>query len=207
MSIVREIRLAGAPRAVSGHVCALFADRDEQFEVLLPFIREGFDQGDKAVHIVNGDLRDDHFARLRGGGIDVDRAPRSGQLEVASWDETYLQGGYFDQVRTLRAVQDLLERGRAEGYPATRIVANMEWALEGLPGVHDLVEYEARVHDVLRHYDDPVVCVYDTTRFSGRMLIDIMRTHPVAIVGGVVHENPFYMPPDEFLRELRSGMV
>jgi hypothetical protein len=31
-----------------------------------------------------------------------------------------------------------------------------------------------------------------------------MRTHPMIIIGGILQENPFFMPPDEFLRELRE---
>lgn len=34
--------------------------------------------------------------------------------------------------------------------------------------------------------------------------MDIMRTHPMVIVGGVLQDNPFFVPPDEFLRELRE---
>jgi hypothetical protein len=36
------------------------------------------------------------------------------------------------------------------------------------------------------------------------MIIDIMRTHPMVIVGGVLQENPFFVPPAEFLKELGS---
>ena len=34
--------------------------------------------------------------------------------------------------------------------------------------------------------------------------MDIMRTHPMVIIGGVLQENPFFVPPDEFLLELRE---
>ena len=34
--------------------------------------------------------------------------------------------------------------------------------------------------------------------------MDVLRTHPLVIIGGFLHENPFYVPPDEFLRELRA---
>jgi hypothetical protein len=34
--------------------------------------------------------------------------------------------------------------------------------------------------------------------------MDILRTHPMVIVGGVLKENPFFVPPDEMLRELRQ---
>lgn len=36
------------------------------------------------------------------------------------------------------------------------------------------------------------------------MLIDIMRTHPMVIIGGLLQENPFFVPPDQFLAELRA---
>ena len=36
------------------------------------------------------------------------------------------------------------------------------------------------------------------------MVLDILRTHPMVIIGGILQENPFFVPPDEFLRELRE---
>ena len=33
--------------------------------------------------------------------------------------------------------------------------------------------------------------------------MDIMRTHPMVIIGGLLQDNPFYVPPDEFLQELQ----
>jgi hypothetical protein len=35
-------------------------------------------------------------------------------------------------------------------------------------------------------------------------VVDIMRTHPMIIIGGVLQENPFFVPPDVFLQELRE---
>jgi hypothetical protein len=32
--------------------------------------------------------------------------------------------------------------------------------------------------------------------------MDISRTHPMIIIGGMLQENPFFVPPDEFLLEL-----
>lgn len=34
--------------------------------------------------------------------------------------------------------------------------------------------------------------------------MDILRTHPMVIVGGVLQQNPFFVPPDLFLQELRQ---
>jgi hypothetical protein len=104
----------------------------------------------------------------------------------------------------LALIQEVLENGRSRGFGMTRLWANMEWALEDLPGVHDIIEYETRLNKFLPGYDDIIVCTYDLNKFSAPIVIDIMRTHPQVIISGVLHENPFYMPPDEFLDELRS---
>jgi len=79
----------------------------------------------------------------------------------------------------------------------------MEWNLEDREGVSDLVEYEARFN-LLPKSADPVICTYDLTKYSGDFVVDVMRTHPLVIMGGVMWENPFYVPPEEFLKEWRN---
>jgi len=34
--------------------------------------------------------------------------------------------------------------------------------------------------------------------------MDIMRTHPLVIIGGLLRENPFFVPPEQFLDEMRG---
>jgi hypothetical protein len=34
--------------------------------------------------------------------------------------------------------------------------------------------------------------------------MDALRTHPLVIIGGLLQENPFYIPPEELLREIRQ---
>jgi hypothetical protein len=140
--------------------------------------------------------------RLADAGIDVTEAESKGQLEIRPWEGAYLRGNRFDQTAMLELIQQVLRDGRSSGFPMTRLWANMEWALADLPGVHDIVEYETRLNHVLPNYDDIVVCTYDLTKFSAPVVMDIMRTHPQVIIGGVLQENPFYVPPDQFLAEL-----
>ncbi len=157
MSHIKEVRLAGSVLDRSRHVCAFFNTKDEEYRVLLPFIQEGFEQGDKAFHIVKEEHRPGHRQRLKEAGIDVDEAERKGQLEVRRWEDAYLREGRFDQDRMLALIQEVLDGGGAQGFPLTRLVANMEWALEDRPGVDDVVEYETRLNYILPHYDDAVV--------------------------------------------------
>ena len=60
------------------------------------------------------------------------------------------------------------------------------------------------LNDVLPNYDDPVICTYDVNLLTGPLAIDILRTHPVAIIGSVLIENSFFTRPHEFLSEVRT---
>lgn len=150
------VRLAGAVLDRSRHVCAFFHSREEEYRVLLPFVREGFEQGDKAFHIVEESHRPEHRRRLQKAGIDVEGAEAKGQLEIRRWEDAYLREGHFDQNRMLALIEEVLQNGTAQGFRLTRLVANMEWALEDRPGVEDIVEYETRLNFVLPKYDDAV---------------------------------------------------
>jgi hypothetical protein len=153
----RVVHLAGKPLERKRHVCAFFHTRDEEYRVLLPYVVEGFEQGDKAFHIVDPEWRAEHLRRLEQAGISVEAAERGGQLEVCRWEEAYLREGHFDQNRMLALIEEVLIGGKEQGFPLTRLVANMEWALEDRPGVDDIVEYETRLNYVLPKYDDAVV--------------------------------------------------
>jgi hypothetical protein len=55
-------------------------------------------------------------------------------------------------------------------------------------------------------HDDAVICTYyNLTKFGGDTIIDILRTHPMVVVGGILHQNPFFVPPDVFLQERRRA--
>lgn len=156
MSQEKRVRLAGATLDRSRHVCAFFHSKKEEYRVLLPFVKEGFEQGDKAFHVVEDGHRPEHRRRLEEAGIDVDGAEQKGQLEIRRWEDAYLRDGHFDQNRMLALIEEVLQGGKAEGFPLTRLVANMEWALEDRPGVEDIVEYETRLNYILPKYDDAV---------------------------------------------------
>jgi hypothetical protein len=151
------ITFAGARFTDQRHACAFFDSEEEWYRVLLPFIADGFGVNQKAFHIVDPATRASHLERLRREGLSVDAALESGKLEVRVWHETYLIGGHFDKERMLTLLESVLRRGQEEGFPLTRLVAQMEWALEDLPGVEDLVEYETRLNYLLPRYRDPVI--------------------------------------------------
>jgi len=194
------VRLAGRTLSHTNHIRAFFHSREEQNKILMPFFKDGYDQDEKLFHVVDSRLHEEHRCACQHGGIDVDDAEASGQLEIHDWEGTCLKDGYFDADRMIRILQDMLDSNRAH-YKRIRVTGNMEWALKTVPGVTD--EYEAKLNYVLPKYPDAFVCVYDLNRHSGSVIMDILRAHPMVIIGGLLQENPLYVLPDRLLRDLR----
>lgn len=199
-----SVQFAGGNVAGQHHICAFFNSTDEEYRVLRSFYKDGFDRGDKSFHLVDPKLRGEHLERLTEAGINVQEAMDSGQLEVRPWQDAPLRGGRFDEDTWLASFEQMLQSGSAGGYSQTRFLGHMEWALVDLPGVEDLIEFEARVNYVTRKYNNIVVCTYDLSKFSAAVVMDALRTHPAVIIGGILQENPFFVPPDQFLLEIKD---
>lgn len=200
-----SLRRAGVSIGAHRHICAFFNGLDEEYRVLGSFYKEGFDRGEKATHIVEAGKREEYLQRLGGAGVDVRGLMQTGQLEVLPWTDMYVRDHQFDQDAMLASVEKIIQSGAGAGYTRTKLVGHhMDWLFSDQPAVENLVEYEARLNGVLSKYDGPVVCNYDASKFGADVALDIMRTHPLVIVGGILRENPFYVPPEQFLEEMRA---
>lgn len=202
-SSATPMSLAGSVVHDTRHVCAFFNDEEEEYRVLLPFVTEGFARGEKAVHVIEADRSHDHLQRLALSGIDAHGAAERGQLEVRSTAEVYLRDGRFDVDRMLATFDRLASGNAHRPFPRSRIVCRMGWAAGSRALVDAVIEFESRVNDVWRKHDDVVVCTYPLAQLTGDAVVDILRTHPAVIIGGLLQRNPFFIPPADFLPEIR----
>lgn len=200
-------RIAGGLLDRYFHVCAFFNSAEEEDRVLLPFVLEGMLNREKAVHIWDPALLEAHAQSLKltlgAAGIDVASSECAGQLAILSTDDVYLQGGSFEVGRMLQTIEGAIAQGREQGFQRSRILGHMEWALKGHPGSSQLLEFEIKVNDVLARTEQPAVCIYDVNLLSAKQMMDLLRAHPLTIVNGVLHENPFFTPAEQYLRELQ----
>ena len=200
----RPIRFAGSVLGAQRHVCAFFHNPDEQYRILLPFIKEGFECGDRAFHVVDLNLREKHLRRLESAGIAVTTMQYRRQLAVATVEETVLRDGRFSPDAMLALIQETLKTGATLGFSLTRFIARVaERVLDDRSNADEWIECEARLNSILSRYNDPIICVYNLAELGGAVVVDVLRTHPMVIIGGLLHENPFFVPPDEFLRQRR----
>jgi AcrR family transcriptional regulator len=156
--------------------------------LLVPFVVEGLAQGERAFQITDPVLRDPLLEQLTATGIDVAAATASGQLEVRTWTDSYTRGGAFDGIEQIAYIRHALEEGRRLGFPRTRLIGSTEWATDDTAAAA-LVAYERRLDEYVRAIPDVVICTYDLNHHSARTIADVIATHPVAMVGGVLRTN------------------
>jgi len=100
--------------------------------------------GQERSILVDPARREDHLRRLSDAGIDVEESMTSGQLEVHPWEDGPLHGGALRPGHVgLRGFEQVLSSGHASGYANTRFLAQMEWALVDMPGIDDMIEFDA----------------------------------------------------------------
>jgi hypothetical protein len=196
----QPIRFAGSTLGAERHICAFFNSSAEKYRVLLPFIKEGLERGERAFHIIDPAERESHLRELGSAGIDAASVEKIGQFELLDWNEFYFPDGRFNEERTVAQWIEVLEGAVQKGYPRTRVIAHLEWARDD---ADELLQYESKFNRTPRNRD-PVICIYDLSKHSATFIMDIMRTHPMIIIGGILQVNPFYVPPDQFLQELRG---
>lgn len=189
----------GMSVSVGDHVCAFYRTSAGRDEILVPFLQAGLDRGDKCIVVL--DQADP--AKLRSqldSSNDPETTDKDGQLAVMNSEDTYLKGGNFSKMAMLdfweSAVGDAVKDDK---YPFARSVGEMTWALRQLPGVEDFVEYEAELNHFLLKYPQVVLCLYDLDQFDGRVVVDLLRTHPKILLCGTLLDNPYYLEPHEFL--------
>jgi hypothetical protein len=100
------------------HVCAFFHSPEEEYTVMVPFIQEGVEMGDKIWYIVDPELRKQHLLVLGDAGLDTESLRERGQLEVKPWEEAYLRPGHFDQDSMLSWVDGTLALHTAASFPS-----------------------------------------------------------------------------------------
>jgi hypothetical protein len=142
------IPFAGSMLGGYRHVCAFFSSAQEEYDTLLPFVRDGLERGERAYHVLPSQYREEHLEQLRSAGIDVATAQRRRQLEVATPQETYLRGGRFNKDAMLTLIQEALQTGATLGFPLTRLIAHAEtvlWHPEDWSSVNEWIEYETQL--------------------------------------------------------------
>ena len=144
---------------------------------------------------------------MRERGIDVDRHRRDGTLPIwAAKKDLYIKPGYFDPDWTIRPLSQHDYEAKAAGFSGIRIIGEMAWFLGDDADSGRLIEFELKVNRLFPQIEASGICQYNLNRFSAEVILGVVQTHPLVIYRGDVCRNPYYIPPDEFLKPNRAAV-
>jgi hypothetical protein len=192
----------GLEAEVGDHICGLYAGQSQRDQVVIPFLQAGLTAGDKCICVVDETDPAKMFKKL---GRNV--ATSAKQLEVIRAADLYLRSGRFcaDEIigAWKAAIADAMYDGR---FDLVRAVET--WSRRDVvPDMHELLLLESEMNRYLPLYPQVVICLYDIDRFGAGIIVNLLKTHPRMLVGGMLIENPYFMTPDELLAGAARDLV
>ena len=184
------------------HICGFFDSKEEQYDVIIPYINEGLSNNEKVINILESNRHSEHCTHLKASGVSLVGKLASGQLEVLSTENTYIKGGNFSAKKMYALLEQTLLAAERAGYNSVRACGDMVWALKNLPGTNELMEYEASLNLLTPQHSCSLICMYDINKLSGKAITDLLLTHPYVIMNGKINKNPHYVEPQELLASL-----
>ena len=203
----QQVTICGKKLHGLRHICAFFESDQEMYEVVSPYLKEGLDGGDQVVTIMESKGHPSHKASLQAAGLDVNEAMERNQLRILASEDTYIKDNVFVVERMFDMLREAILGAEKGEFKHIRTMGDMYWALRNCPGTDDLMMYEARVNQLAPLHDCTLLCAYDLNQFSGRVIADVLATHSHVILGGQIHENPYYVDPVVYLHKLASRRV
>lgn len=192
--------IVNRPVPIGTHICAFYSGPAARDELVMPFLAEGIRAGQKCICVLESLSPAEVVARL-GREVDLGRSVETGQLELATSADAYLRTGTFSVDEMLSYWEQAVAEARGpEGTGVLRGAGEMPSALDHPDGRREFFRYEATITTFVADLPAVLFCLYDLQRFGAEVLVDSLRTHPLVVVDGGVHDNPYYIDPGAFIR-------
>jgi hypothetical protein len=183
------------------HICYIFNDDEERYNTMVKYLQSGAENNDKALYLTDDLSKSDFITKMKQLGLEISNDRKDIVLSEA-W-LAYCPDGSFSVPDMLKHVEAFYHLAKGEKYDGARGTGEMSWALaEGVVKKGDLMEYEARLTQLLRKFPCTACCQYDARRFDGATILDVLKVHPMMVIRGQIYKNPYFIEPEVFLANM-----
>ncbi|WP_214369156.1 MEDS domain-containing protein [Pseudonocardia sp. H11422] len=180
----------------------MFQEPVERDRAMTLFFRAGLLAGDYCVVVVDA-ADPTAMLQLLGSRDEVSEWRSAGLLDIRTATDPTQPANALSVDEMLSMWDAITEEATGFSGAFARLGGEASWWIPRASEDH-LIRYES---ELTRRIPDQlgVLCLYDVTQFGAGVLIDVIRTHPKVLVGSLVVDNPYFIPPDEFLATRRHG--
>ena len=184
------------------HICGLYESVKERDEIVFGFLRQGYFDGDLQLYCPAERTSENFYQDFSAFCPQChDRLYNADHFSLLSARDLYYPDGTFDPRHMDTSLDAFYKSSQEKGRRNVRATAEMVWALEAIPGIEYLMAYESRLNYFIPGKPWISICMYNVSKFPGSIVMNVLRTHPFTISGGVITKNPYYVHPDIWLAE------
>ena len=169
---------------------------NDRLRVLLAFFGGGLRHGEQCLYFADAHLANEVAQALQALGSPARTELERGGMVVVTTRDQYVRNGHFEPQAMFELQDSFTSQARRNGFAALRIACEMSWVLGPDIGTERFLEYEALLNSAPPASGRSIVCQYDSRQNHPPVIRDVLRTHPVAIIGERVHDNLYYEPVD-----------
>jgi hypothetical protein len=182
------------------HVCLIYDREEDRRTVVAEFLAAGLRQGEQVRYLADTTPADDIRSWLGEIGVNIpDEAVPNPAFSLMTAEKAYCPEGHFDPPAYVQSMPRRFALSKSAGFRGMRTCGEMTWALKGIAGSERLLEYEAMLNLVETDFCFSGMCQYDARLFDGATLFKVLKVHPWMVVKGKIVQNPYFVPPEEFL--------
>jgi len=182
------------------HVAGLYETEQERDDIIMGFLSQGCKEGDLQLYCPAERTAEDFHEKMHHRCPHCNTHDRN-YFQINSAKELYYPEGAFSPKQMDIGLNDFFTKSQENGKRTIRATAEMVWALDAIPGSELLMVYESRLNYFIAGKPWISICLYNVNKFSGATIMNVLRTHPFTINGGILTENPYFIDPDIWLKE------
>jgi len=184
------------------HIAGLYETEKERDKIIFGFLSHGVMEGDLQLYCPCERTKEDFINKFSHHCPHcIDKLNNEKYFSLINSKDLYYPDGSFSPLAMDKGLNEFYQESQKKGKRNIRATAEMVWALEAIPGVDRLMAYESRLNYFIPGKPWISICLYNTMKFSGSEIINVLKTHPYTINGGILTQNPYYIDPDKWLSE------
>jgi len=169
---------------IGDHICCIHKNSEEQFSILIPYFKIGLENNEKCFYVLDKNTPEIIIEEFKLRGLVLEPYIKSGQFNIVTKNDIYLNEGVFNLVRTIKLIQNIEKIALEQGYLGVRATGEMSWVLNNDSGKNQLIEYEEKLNKLFTELRFVTICQYDETKFESNVLVEVIQIHPIVIVRG-----------------------
>lgn len=182
------------------HIAGLYETIEERDQIINGYFAEGINNGDLQFYCPAEQTAEEFKEKFANYcPACMEQLDDENHFILQSAKELYYPDGTFSPEAMDEGLNNFYRESQKNGKKNVRATAEMVWALGAIPGVEHLMAYEARLNYFIPNKPWVSICMYNTTKFPGSVIVNVLKTHPYILNGGVLMQNIHYEDPAVWL--------